>query len=309
MELPDVQLLKPEIPLGLNRVGITGVKKLVKIKRGKETAFLISNFDIFVDLSSERKGVNLSRSFEVIDDVLEEITSKPAELVEELNSKIVDMLLQKHEYATRAEVKMVADLFLKKVTPETHHKTQEIIKIICEVSKERNKEKKIFVGVEVPGITACPCAQELIKTKIKKELKEAGFDKEKINVVLEKIPIASHNQRSKSTIKIQVNKKFSPKIEDLIEIARNSMSSEVYEILKREDELVIVEKLHRNPKFVEDGVRIMAKLIVEKFKNAPNDVIVYLRQENEESIHQHNVVAERIATIGSLKKDLEKQIL
>jgi len=304
MELPDIQTLKPEIPLSLNRVGVTGVKKVVKIKRGEIIVNLFSNFDVFVDLTSERKGVNLSRSFEVIDEVLEELTSKPVELIEDLNAKIADNLLEKHEYASKAEVKMSADLILRKKTPRTNIKTQEIVKIMCEVSKERLGSERIFIGVEVSGITACPCAQELIKTKIRSELKEIGLDKDKIDLILQKIPVASHNQRSKSTIKIQVTKNFSPRLEELIEIARKSMSCEVYEMLKREDELFVVDKIHRNPRFVEDGVRLMAKLLVEKFSNAPDDITVYLRQENEESIHQHNVVAERFASFGVLRKDL-----
>jgi len=304
--LPDVQTLKPEIPVGLNRVGATGIKKLVKVERGegKRPVILISIFDVFVDLSPERKGVNLSRNFEAIDEVLESLTSKPIKKIEDLNLKIVDELLERHDYATKAEVKMESELILIKKTPATKQRTQEVVKIFCRATRTRDKqEKKIFVGVEVAGITACPCAQELVRSKAVEELKKE-FSKEQIEKILNIVPIATHNQRGRASIKIQVTDEFTPSIDDLIEIARGAMSYQLYEILKREDELIVVEKVHKNPRFVEDVVREMAKSTVLKFKNAPDNIIVCFRQVSEESIHQHNVIAERTATLGELRNEI-----
>jgi GTP cyclohydrolase-4 len=89
--LPDVQLLKPEVPIGLSRVGATGIKKLVQVTRdGRRPIILISTFDVFVDLLPSRKGVNLSRNFEAIDEVIENLTAKPVKWIEDLNLKIVE---------------------------------------------------------------------------------------------------------------------------------------------------------------------------------------------------------------------------
>ena len=163
--LPDVQLLRPEVPIGLSRVGATGIKKLVQVERKeKRPIILISIFDIFVDLPSDRKGVNLSRNFEAIDEVIESLTSRPVKNVEDLNIKIVENLLSRHEYATKAEVAMTSELIMRKKTPTTKQKTQEVVKIICEAKKWRSGKKLVFIGVEVSGITACPCAQELVRT-------------------------------------------------------------------------------------------------------------------------------------------------
>lgn len=304
--LPDVQTMKPEVPVGLSRVGATGIKKLVKVSRGKDErpVILISNFKVYVDLSPERKGVNLSRNFEAIDEVLEKLTAKPTEKIEDLNLAIVDELLDRHDYATRSEVQMDSELILVKKTPVTKQRTQEVVKIYCRAIRERvNSKKKVFIGVEVSGMTACPCAQELTKSRATDKLKES-FNEEQIKIIFDIVPFPTHNQRGKAFIKLQVTDDFSPSIDGLIEIARESMSYQLYEILKREDELKVVEEIHRNPRFVEDVVRFMAKLTVEKYKDAPDNIMVCFRHISEESIHQHNVVAERTATIGELRNEI-----
>lgn len=303
--LPDIQLLKPQFPIELSRVGVTGIKKLVQvIRKGKRPIILISTFDVFVDLPSHLKGVSLSRNFEVIDEVLEALTAQPIENIEELVIKIAEQLLEKHEYATKAEVSMTSEFIMRKNAPVSAQRTQEIVKIFSDATISRNAEKVVFVGAEVSGITACPCAQELVKTKAVENLSKLGFKREEIEKVLEFVPIATHNQRGKARIKVQIVDNFRVSIAKLIEIAKSGMSQETFEILKREDELEVVEKAHKNPMFVEDSVRKMAFELLKAYPNAPDDLIVFLRQENEESIHQHNVVAERVAKIGELRNEL-----
>lgn len=303
--LPDVQLLKPEVEIGLSRVGARNVRKLVQVKRkAKRPIILISTFDVYVDLPSTRKGVNLSRNFEAVDEVIENLTQNPVENVEDLNLRIVDELLRRHEYATKAEVIMEAEYILKKRTPYSNQKTQEVVKIYSDATKWRNGKVKTFVGAEVYGITVCPCAQELIRAYAAEKLKESGFSDEQIAKIMKIVPLASHNQRGRGFVKVEVRENFKPRIEDIIEIAKSGMSYEIYEILKRGDELEVVKNAHFNPRFVEDAVRIMAKKAVEKFEDAPDDVLVYFRQVNEESIHQHDVIAERLATIGELRNEI-----
>ncbi|AEA47794.1 GTP cyclohydrolase MptA [Archaeoglobus veneficus] len=303
--LPDVQTLKPDIPVNLSKVGARGIKKLVMVTKGKgRPAILISTFDVFVDLKPTRKGINLSRSFEAIDEVIESLTAKPVRWIEELNLKIVETLLERHEYANKAEVYMVSELILRKRTPVSNYQTQEVVNVLCEASKDRTGDKKVFIGVEVSGITACPCAQELVKAKAAEKLLAEGFSEEDVKKVLSAVPVATHNQRGKATVKVQITDGFKVSIEQLIDIAKAGMSYDIYELLKREDELAVVEGAHSNPVFVEDSVRIMAKTAVEMLKDAPDEIVVFFRQENEESIHQHNVMAERVATIGELRKEL-----
>lgn len=303
--LPDIQLLKPDFPIELSKVGATGIRKLVQVlRKGKRPIILISIFDVFVDLPSHLKGVSLSRNFEVIDEVIETLTARPIENIEELTLRIAESLLEKHEYATKSEVSMVADFIMRKRAPKSEQRTQEVVKIFSNAYVARNGKKVAFVGTEVSGITACPCAQELVRARAFERLMSLGYTEEESRRILKVIPIASHNQRGRARIKIQVRDDFKVSILKLIEIAKSGMSFETFEILKREDELEVVEKMHQNPMFVEDSVRKMAFELLKSFPNAPDDVLVFLRQENEESIHQHNVVAEKIATVGELKKEL-----
>ncbi len=291
--LPDVQLLKPEIPVRINRVGVKGVKKLVEVDVGKSRPIiLISTFDIFIDLPPDLKGANLSRNLEAIYTTLEKATERPVKGIEALCISLAEEVLRKHEYAEVAEVTMNAELIVRKRTPVTKLRTDEVVNISCEVFMSKEGKRKVFVGVEVVGATACPCAQELMKAK----LLEEGID-------VRNIPLPTHNQRGRATIKVEVKDK-PIRLEELIKIAKASMSSEIYELLKREDEVEVVRRMHENPKFVEDCVRAMAKGIVDRFRDLPDDTLIYLRQENEESIHPHNVVAELFSTLGELRRRL-----
>jgi len=309
IQLPDVQANVPEIPITLSRVGVTEVKKLVEVARAeKRPIILISKFDIFVDLPSDRKGANLSRNFEAIDEVLEESLTSPVCEIEELCSEVARRLLDRHEYASRAEVKMKSEYIIKRTTPVNKIKCQEVVDIFAEATADRMKDGKVsvkkMVGAEVVGITACPCAQEIIRDKAITKLKELNVDTKTIKEFLSAIPMATHNQRGRGIITIQVSSENKVSIEKIIRIIEQSMSSSIYELLKRNDEALLVETAHKNPKFVEDCVRTMAKKLVEQFPNLPGDSVLTIKQINEESIHSHNAFAERIATLAELKKEL-----
>jgi GTP cyclohydrolase-4 len=303
--LPDIQLLRPQFPIELSRVGAKGIRKLVQVKREeKRPIILISTFDVFVNLPSHLKGVSLSRNFEVIDEVLESLTAEPIGKIEDLVIKIAENLLERHEYATRAEVSMSSEFIRRKKAPASLQRTQEIVRIFGDATISRAGERLVFVGAEVSGITACPCAQELVKARAAEKLLRVGFRHEEIEKILEVVPIATHNQRGRAMIKVQVNDSFRVSISKLIDIAKSGMSEETFEILKREDELEVIEQAHKRPMFVEDSVRKMAYEFLKAYPDAPNEFLIFLRQENEESIHQHNVVAERIAKIGEIRNEL-----
>ena len=82
------------------------------------------------------------------------------------------------------------------------------------------------------------------------------------------------------------------------------MSSEIYELMKRSDEAHVVEKAHRRPRFVEDCVREMVRGVVERFPRLDDRAFLSARQVNLETIHQHNVVAERFGTLGEIRREL-----
>jgi len=306
--LPDIQACVPDYPINLTRVGVTGVKKLVKVERGNDERpiVLISNFEVFVDLPSDRKGANLSRNFEVIDEVLEEAINRPVYEIEELCGEIAKRLLSRHEYANRAEVKMKSEYIVRRQTPVTKVTCQEVVDIFAEAVARSGPSGylKKTVGAEVLGTTACPCAQEIMKEQVKQELANLGIALEIAEDFAKRLPIATHNQRGRGSISIEVRDRRCVSIDRIIKIIEESMSSKVYGLLKRPDEAVVVAKAHSNPKFVEDCVRTMAQKVVEAFSDLPDDAAVSLKQINEESIHQHNAFAERTATMGELRAEL-----
>jgi GTP cyclohydrolase IV len=307
MMLPDVQATRSEVAINLSRVGVTNVKKLVKVARsGKRPVILISTFNMYVDLPSDRRGANLSRNFEVIDEVLEEMVKSPVLDIEDLCGEVARRLLDRHEYATRSEVHMDSELIVKRKTPKTEMTSQKVVKVFARAVAERNEKIKVkkVIGAEVVGITACPCAQELMKTRAEAELRSLGIEQVKIDTFLAKIPMATHNQRGRGTISIEFVGDQKAPLDTIIENIERSMSTTSYDLLKRVDEVEVVNCAHNNPKFVEDCVRDMAKNVLASFKELPDEAVVTMKQVNEESIHQHNAFAELKTTMGDLRDEL-----
>src|SRR3712207_4007207 len=91
----------------------------------------------------------------------------------------------------------------------------------------------------------------------------------------------------------------------LLAIVEDSMSSEIYELMKRSDEGAVVEKAHRRPRFVEDCVREMIRGVADRLPELGDEHFVSARQENLETIHQHNVVAERFGLLGEIRRELD----
>jgi len=308
--MPDTQNKTPSVPVHLTRVGVTGVKKLLKIEReGKRPIVLIPTFDAFVDLPSTQRGIHMSRNPEAISEVLEEALDKTSVEIESLCANIVHSLLNKHKYATHAEVSMKSDFMIMKKSPVTRLKTQEMTKIMADASGVRGEDGEVvirkMIGAEVVGMTVCPCAQETVKETSKQKLLEF-LDQETTEKVLDTVSFSSHNQRGIGMIMIEVPEHQIIRGEDIIEIIEDSMSSSVSEMLKRPDENAVVLHAHQNPMFVEDCVRNMVQKIVHQYSHLPDDTLITVRQVNEESIHRHNAFAEKVATLKELKSEIEE---
>jgi len=289
IDLPDVQSSPSQSNFKLTRVGVTGVKKLVHIKRPnmKTANPLIVNMDLFVDLPASQKGSHMSRNLELVSDIIDENLEKPVSDLESFCAQTAKLLLKKHEYATFSEVKAEAEYFLERTYP-SGKKGLEPFRLVAEARAKASGEIKKLIGVQVIGMTACPCAMEVIR---------------KIDGYEDKDVPPTHNQRNITTLMIEVpgNDK-SVDANNLIDIAEQSFSSPTYGILKRKEEGQLVFDAHKNPKFVEDVVRDILSAILKKYEELPDDVIVIVRSESEESIHKHNAFAERVTTLGELRK-------
>ena len=142
--------------------------------------------------------------------------------------------------------------------------------------------------------------------KAQKRLRSDGFTDDEIARVFEHVPVATHNQRGIGTLHIGCPEGCDDAIEasTLLDIVESSMSSEIYELMKRSDEVDVVERAHMHPRFVEDCVREMVRKATERFTDLGETALVSARQENLETIHKHNVVAERHGLLGELTREL-----
>jgi GTP cyclohydrolase-4 len=303
-QLPDVQASSPDVSVGLNRVGVTGVEKLVKLHREDQRPIvLMAEFDVFVDLPSWRKGADMSRNMEVVDEMLEEAVSEPALRVEDICGDVAERLLEKHEYTTQAEVRMEAEYMIRDETPASNLPTQATADIIASAtaSDEGTREE---IGCHVVGMTVCPCSQGMSESRARDVLQDLNVERETIDEFLEEVPQPGHSQRGHATLTVETSGDPSVDLRELIDIARDSMSARIYNLAKRPDEDHMTYESHADAKFVEDCVRAMAEGVVESYPDLSEDAIVYMEQSNDESIHQHNAHAERAAEFGQLKQEV-----
>ncbi|HEY7965847.1 MAG TPA: GTP cyclohydrolase MptA [Solirubrobacteraceae bacterium] len=305
LQAPDVQAQMPSLAVGLSRVGVTGVEKVIRIRQNGHEELYWARLDCFVDLAGDQKGAHMSRFDEVVNEAIGEVVLGEATFRAEDLAQRVAELVRVRQGAGRAEVRIAARYPEHKPAPVSGIDTQEIYTLHgMAIASERGTRR--LVGVAAQGMTACPCAQELVSAGARARLVEEGYGEEEVERILAAVPVATHNQRGLGTLHVGVTEHGKLEIEarTLLEIVENSMSSEIYELMKRVDEAAVVEKAHRRPRFVEDCVREMIQGVLHTLGGLPDDAFVSARQENLETIHQHNVAAERHGTLGELRREL-----
>ena len=299
--LDDLQASTPEVRLGLSRAGVQGVEKAIRLRWGGAEKLVSAQIDCGVDLDPRQKGVHMSRFPEVFEEAIDEVVLEEAFLVEELAAHIARRIVARQR-AGRAEVRIRARYPLARRTPVTGLATQEMIALIG-IAAASDAGVRRIVGVEATGINACPCAQGLVRGQASERLLQAGFDGEDVERILELVPLATHNQRGRGTLYVGTDEAVNA--EQLARIVESSMSSPIYELLKRPDELFVVEHAHLQPRFVEDSVRIALQAVLERYTELGDADFVLARQLNFETIHSHDVVAERYGTVRELRGELD----
>ncbi len=296
----------PEVRLSLNRVGVSSVRRIVQLEIDGQPRVFNGEFTMVADLAPDKAGVHMSRFSEILEeatlDVLAE-TSAPARierLVEAIAREIVGS-----QRAIRADVRLRADFGLERWTPVSGKRGEETYTLIGIAHADERGTRRV-VGVEAEGMTACPCAQLMVREHSMHELTDAGFTEEEARRALDALPVATHNQRGRGSVLIGVDDARADAIraEDLVEIVESSMSSETYDLLKRPDEFFIVNKAHHNPKFVEDVVRGILARSLDMYADLGDDTFVFASQVNYESIHKHDAFAEGFGLFGELREEL-----
>jgi GTP cyclohydrolase I/GTP cyclohydrolase-4 len=302
---PDVQASQPAVQLSLSEVGVTGVEKVIRLKQNGSEQLFWAKFECVVELGPNQKGAHMSRFEETVNEAIGEVVLGEATFRAETLAERIANLVRERQGARRAQVSIEARFPEHKPAPVSGIQTQELYTLhgsaIC---TERGTRR--LLGVAAQGMTACPCAQELVAASARERLEEQGFSEDEIERIIASVPIATHNQRGLGTLTIGCTELCEDEIDAaaLLAIVEGSMSSEIYELMKRSDEAFVVEKAHRRPRFVEDCVREMIRGVVDAFPMLADAVFISAKQENLETIHQHNVIAERFGTLGEIRAEL-----
>jgi GTP cyclohydrolase I/GTP cyclohydrolase-4 len=301
----DVQARRPTTHVSLSRVGVTGVHKAIRIGTGDGEQLFHAEIEAFVDLNPKQKGAHMSRFEEIVEEAIDEVVLGEAFKAETLAAHIAERVRDR-QGGLRAEVTITARYPQAKTAPVSGIRTQGMYSLIgSAVASELGTRR--LIGVQAQGMTACPCAQEEMRGRARGRLEADGFSEDEIERVFEHVPVATHNQRGLGTLYVGCPESCDTPIDArrLLEMVEESMSSEIYELMKRPDEAEVVEKAHRRPRFVEDCVREAIRMAVDEYAGLGDGVFVMSRQENLETIHQHNVVAERYGMVGELRRELE----
>jgi len=296
----DLQASSPEIALALSRAGVNGVQKAVRIRRGDAETVMAAVIDCTVDLAADQKGVHMSRFPELFEEAIDLVVEREALLVEVLAEHIASRVVERQR-ALRAEVWIRAQWPIHRRTPVTHLATQEMV-TLCGIAAASETGTRRVVGVEATGINACPCAQGLVRNRATDRLLDAGFESGDVERILELVPLATHNQRGRGTLFVGTEQDLDAEL--LVDVVERSMSAPIYALLKRPDELFVVEHAHLQPRFVEDSVRHALRDALLALPDLDDEDFLLSRQVNFETIHTHDVVAERFGTVGELRAEL-----
>ena len=250
--IPDVQNSADTRHLAIDRVGIKGIRHPVKVKdKSVGVQHTVATFNMYVHLPHNFKGTHMSRFVEILNKHEREIS---VESFEKILHEMVKRLDAKSGY-----IEMSFPYFVNKAAPVSG--VQSLLDYeVTLIGESINGNSSVTMKVLVPVTSLCPCS---------KKISERG----------------AHNQRSHVTLSIRTNEFVW--IEDVIRIAEDQASCELYGLLKRPDEKYVTELAYDNPKFVEDMVRDVAAVL-----DADKRIDVYVvESENFESIHNHSAYA------------------
>jgi GTP cyclohydrolase-4 len=291
-------------------VGVVDLEKKVEIVQMNKKYSFYPKISAYIGLPAEQRGVHMSRTSETIEEVINEAIYKPTPTIELVGDRIVKKLMDRHPYTSKAEVKLEGKIIVQ--LRENHErniqKSYEINSLVKAIRTSTGEiDYTYLIGVSAVGMTVCPCAKEMSQEyaeEIIKTRKDINISQEDIDKLINLLPFASHNQRSKGTIIVEMKDLEIHKIDvlDIINVIEESMSGKIQSILKRPDEAELVRTSHLKPLFAEDVIREMAKnFVLRNFPNLDDQLNITFMIESYESIHPYNVFSEVEITLGELK--------
>jgi len=251
MSIPDIQSQPDTRKITIDKVGVKGIRYPIVVQdRENGIQHSVADLDIYVELPHQRRGTHMSRFLEVLNRYHTEVfIDKLDSILNELKSTLK---------ADTAYIDISFPFFIKKQAPVS--KVVSLLGYDCFFNASYNNNFELWIGVKVPVTTLCPCS---------KAISVSG----------------AHNQRSEIFIKVRYREFVW--LEELIQLAEEHSSCEIFPLLKRSDEKFVTDKAYSNPKFVEDIVREIT-MELNKDKRITG---FYVEAENFESIHAHNAYA------------------
>ena len=252
--LPDVQSIADTRRLAIQNVGIKGLRyPLLLETTGGERLSTVATLAMTVGLPPQVKGTHMSRFVELLEGRTDALTQ------DGLFRMLEEMLLRLD--ATSGRIEMVFPYFIRKTAPVSGVESLLDYDATLIIDKREGERACLTLRVTAPVTSLCPCS---------KEISEYG----------------AHNQRSHITLEARLRSPMA--IEELVRLAEEEASCEVFGLLKRPDEKWVTERAYDNPKFVEDLVRDIALRLMQEPRIAEWKVA----SENFESIHNHSAYAE-----------------
>jgi GTP cyclohydrolase IV len=274
------------------RVGVTNVEKVTRI--GAQLYY--ARIDCFAELEAD------ARFDEAMNDVIGDVVLGEGAFKTEQLAERIAVEVRAQLGALRVDVTIAARYPEYKPAPVSGIATQEIYTLFGAAAASERGTRRL-IGVAAQGMTASPDAQRQVAGRSRERLASDGFTEPQIADILEAVPLATDNQLGLGTLHLGLPQECETDIDaaDLLAIVEDSMSSEIYELMKRSDEGAVVEKAHRRPRSVQDCVDEAIRGALARYRGLRDDAFLSARQENLESIHQHSVVAERFGTFGELR--------
>src|ERR1700749_2814027 len=237
--VPDVQSGLPATQVSLSRVGVTGVEKVIRVRDNGDDNLFYAEMECFVDLEPRQAGVHMSRFEEIVGEAIDEVVLGEAFKAEVLAAHVAEKVRERQK-GHRAEVSLTARYPEIATTPESGIDTQEIY-VLFGTAVASESGTRTLTGVEAQGMTACPCAQEMVAGLARERLAADGFGSEEIERIIDLVPIATHNQRGIGPLYVGCPEGGPAWIEapELLRIVETSMSSEIYELMKGSDEMAV----------------------------------------------------------------------
>jgi GTP cyclohydrolase IV len=290
----------------MSRLGITGIETVIRIAPadGGSPQLFAACIDCFVDPADQRPAGHGARFDEAVTGVVNEVVlGEPAFHAEHLARRIAERVRDRQS-ARRAEVTISARYPEYRPAPVSGIATQEIYTLHAWAGATAAGTRRI-TGVTVQGMTVAPDAQRAVASAAAERLLAQGFAAERIARILDAVPVATHDQRGTGSLYVGARAEDDTEIDamTLVDIVEESMSSAIFELMKRSDEGAVVDRAHRRARLAEDCVRAMLHAVVEQFPGLDGGHFLLARQENLETVHAHTTVAERYGLLSEIRAE------